>query len=156
MPLLKRRSIAALLTPSDSDHNAHRNRESDVKRRPATATASLAPPASAKNARSNSASRLSHEVLRSDVLESSPIQDENNRTKRFSLMKFRNYSESHLAIRAEEDAFGYRQGESDDVPPVPAIPLPGRMEQRHVCEENANDGSWDTVDRKDRPNFRGK
>lgn len=70
-------------------------------------------------------SRLSREVTRDDVPDSPPVQQENPRTKRFSMLKFRNYSESHLAARAKEDArreaLGIKNGQDEDAPPVPPI-----------------------------------
>ncbi|KAI5361949.1 Putative Sec7 domain, pleckstrin domain, PH-like domain superfamily, sec7 domain superfamily [Septoria linicola] len=71
-----------------------------------------------------SASRLSHELHPDDIAETSTDHDAATRSrKRFSLMKFRNYSESHLAARAKLDA--ERVKVEEELPPVPAVTAEG-------------------------------
>ncbi|KAM3416907.1 hypothetical protein BST61_g8495 [Cercospora zeina] len=66
-------------------------------------------------------SRLSREPLPDDIAGPSADHDAATRSrKRFSLMKFRNYSESHLSARAKLDA--EREQPDDKLPPVPAVP----------------------------------
>ncbi|CAK1364783.1 unnamed protein product [Cercospora beticola] len=66
------------------------------------------------------ASRLSHELHPDDIAGPSTDHDAATRSrKRFSLMKFRNYSESHLSARAKLDA--EREKVNEELPPVPAV-----------------------------------
>ncbi|KAF2767225.1 hypothetical protein EJ03DRAFT_251760, partial [Teratosphaeria nubilosa] len=63
-------------------------------------------------------SRLSHEVRSEDMSESEvSVPETRRRSNRFSMLKFRNYSEPQLAARARADAL--RQ---ESIPPVPAMP----------------------------------
>ncbi|KAK5127898.1 hypothetical protein LTR85_005015 [Meristemomyces frigidus] len=62
------------------------------------------------------ASRLSHELRRDEVSSDEATAPKNSRAKRFSIMKLRNFSESHLGQRAREDAAKV------DRPPMPAMP----------------------------------
>jgi len=167
MPMLRRRSVLDLLTPTaaaDSNANGKHadNEDEDGPRRPATATAALAPPPALSSGRSNSEyavplSRLSHEVLRSEVPDSPPIQEGNSRTKRFSMLKFRNYSESHLSARAKEDAKAAKERERQNAPPVPVTAVPCRscLRAREMVEADRS-SNWNADDRQDRTNFRRK
>lgn len=65
-------------------------------------------------------SRLSHEVSRDDLPEPKDSQDAlSTRSKRFSMLRFRNYSESQLSVRAKE---AERKEREDAPPPVPVVP----------------------------------
>lgn len=61
-------------------------------------------------------SRLSHEVRQEEMSPDEAAAPKTGRAKRFSMMKFRNYSESHLGQRVREDAA------KEDRPPMPAMP----------------------------------
>lgn len=70
-------------------------------------------------------SRLSHEVLRGDIAEPTQDHDHNHDHesgwKRFSLMRFRNFSESHLGARAKLDA--ERERLEEERPPMPTLAM---------------------------------
>ncbi|TKA29775.1 hypothetical protein B0A50_03139 [Salinomyces thailandicus] len=92
------------------------------------------------------ASRLSQESRPDDM------SDENDgpapgRTKRFSMLKLRNFSESHLAARAREDAVRERE-DRPPVPPLPSSTVTGvssivrtapTMEQGHGQQQDEDD-----------------
>ncbi|KAK3676185.1 hypothetical protein LTR78_003935 [Recurvomyces mirabilis] len=109
MPLLsRRRSLLDLLNVAD-DGNLPR---------PSDNTNTLSAPTMVVRPASEhgyAPSRLSHELLAGDVV--APGAVEGNR-KRFSMMKLRNYSESHLSAKAKEDAL--KRGA--ERPPMPALP----------------------------------
>lgn len=66
-------------------------------------------------------SRLSHELHPDDIPDATTEHDAATRSrKRFSLMKLRNYSESHLSMRAKLDAEREQTGE-EALPPLPAV-----------------------------------
>ena len=72
------------------------------------------------------ASRLSHELHPDDIAETSTDRDAASRSRsRFSLMKFRNYSESHLSARAKLDAEREKERVGEELPPVPAVTAEG-------------------------------
>lgn len=71
-------------------------------------------------------SRLSHEIHPDDIAETSTDRDAASRSRsRFSLMKFRNYSESHLSARAKLDAEREKERVEEELPPVPAVTAEG-------------------------------
>lgn len=114
MPLLRRRSVLDLV-PTKSYDARHFD---DGEQTPRVLAPSLAPPSSPRptSELAMTASRLSNDVSSADRPQSPPVQPENARTKRFSMLKFRNFSESHLSARAKEEA-----ARQDDVPPVPSL-----------------------------------
>ena len=66
-----------------------------------------------------SRSSLSHEVRREDVPEQEQSQDDaRGRAKRFSMLKLRNFSESHLSVKAKEA----ENKEAEITPPLPRMP----------------------------------
>jgi hypothetical protein len=67
-------------------------------------------------------SRLSHELHPDDVVPDDISVPETRREKRFSLLKLRNFSESHLGARAKADALRQHRLEEGSRPPVPVIP----------------------------------
>nr|OQO31412.1 hypothetical protein B0A51_02202 [Rachicladosporium sp. CCFEE 5018] len=114
-----RRSVLDLFTSNSNSQQSKRRDDDSEAVRPATS--SLAPPEFTGNGRPHSEqgpSRLSHEVLRSDLPDSPKGKSETARAKRFSMLRFRNYSESHLAVRAREEAEA-SQVSSYDMPPMP-------------------------------------
>src|SRR4051812_45273240 len=96
MPLLHRRSVIDPLNSPEQDTSHHRH-ESNAT--------SLAPPTSPRpvSEYARPASRPSTAIDRTARPTSPTVQPENARTKRFSMLKFRNYSESHLSARAKQD-----------------------------------------------------
>ncbi|EMC98743.1 hypothetical protein BAUCODRAFT_31018 [Baudoinia panamericana UAMH 10762] len=109
MPLLNRRSMLNLLTVADNE---------DLPRPNSTSGLDVAQPSAPRPVSSYGypTSRSSHDLRGETVPD--PTKPDSDRTRRFSLLKFRNYSESHLAARARLDAA--RQGR----PPLPsASPL---------------------------------
>lgn len=107
MPFLsRRRSTLDLLTrPETSSGDAKAD----------TANGHLKPgPASP---RPRSAYGIDAIVSRDGGPESPPLQPPNANTKRFSMLKFRNFSESALSQRAREDA------SKENVPPMPDAPI---------------------------------
>ncbi|GAB7336101.1 hypothetical protein MBLNU13_g08901t3 [Cladosporium sp. NU13] len=107
MPLLHRRSVFDPLSSPERDtsHN-----------RPGS-NASLAPPTSPRpvSEYARPTSRPSTAMDHTDRPASPTVQPENARTKRFSMLKFRTYSESHLSARAKQDAA------KEIVPPMPTL-----------------------------------
>ena len=107
MPLLHRRSVFDPLSSPERDtsHN-----------RPGS-NASLAPPTSPRpvSEYARPTSRPSTAMDHTDRPTSPTVQPENARTKRFSMLKFRTYSESHLSARAKQDAA------KEIIPPMPAL-----------------------------------
>lgn len=116
-PLLHRRSLLDLVSShkaaDDSSHRPHEEQSNS-----ANAAALLPPPPTSPRPTSEyamPASRHSSTALSADRPVSPPVQPENARTKRMSLLKFRNFSESHLSARAKEHAA------REEVPPMPAL-----------------------------------
>lgn len=119
MPLLSRRSALHLnLNTADHDSSSHRDDEEETPR--INAPSLSLPPTSPRPTSEYAmpASRLSNDALSTDRPISPPVQPENARTKRFSMLKFRNFSESHLSARAKEDAAKQE--------PPPLVPLLNR------------------------------
>ncbi|KAM0716730.1 hypothetical protein Q7P37_008175 [Cladosporium fusiforme] len=117
MPLLHRRSALHLdLSTADHDSGSHRADEAPTPRNNAPALS--LPPTSPRPTSEYAmpASRLSGDAPSTDRPVSPPVQPANARTKRFSLLKFRNFSESHLSARAKEDA-----AKQEAAPPVPTL-----------------------------------
>lgn len=115
MPLLHRRSVLDMVSTQNPDAASHRS-DHDDQTPPASAT-TLLPPTSPRptSEYAMAASRLSSTTLSADRPVSPPVQPENARTKRFSMLKFRNFSESHLSTRAKLDAA------KEEAPPMPAL-----------------------------------
>jgi hypothetical protein len=113
MPLLRRRSVLDIVSPPKPDAS---HRDDDRAPRLSNA-ASLAPPTSPRPVSEYimPAARPSTANDYADRPGSPPVQPENARTKRFSMLKFRNYSESHLSTRAKQDAA------KEIVPPMPPL-----------------------------------
>ncbi|KAK5137824.1 hypothetical protein LTR08_006592 [Meristemomyces frigidus] len=115
MPLLlHRRSVLDFLNPSATKEDFPRPATTDGVR-----------PESPESPRAVSeygfpASRLSHEIRAEDLSDDAP-SPENGRTKRFSMLKFRNFSESHLAARAQADAM------QEVRPPMPTLHSTGEV-----------------------------
>ncbi|KAK6437394.1 hypothetical protein LTR95_006414, partial [Oleoguttula sp. CCFEE 5521] len=115
-----RRSVLDLFT-SNSNTQQSKRRDDDDSESIRPATSSLAPPDIPGNGRPHSEqgpSRLSNEVLRSDLPDLPKGKAETARAKRFSMLRFRNYSESHLAVRAREVAEA-PEASTYDYPPMP-------------------------------------
>ena len=111
MPVMlsKRRSLLDLLSTNDAGNSAQ-------------PTINLVPSSSHGPERPKSESgfprsRLSHEVRREDVNEADQ-DDVRGRTKRFSMLKMRNFSESQLSFRARDAEF------KDPASPPPVPPMP--------------------------------
>lgn len=85
------------------------------------------------------ASRISNDALSADRPVSPPVQPENSRTKRFSMLKFRNFSESHLSARAKEDA-----AKQETAPPVPSLNRGGRYGDADVGKSNTDSSPVNT------------
>ncbi|KXT12210.1 hypothetical protein AC579_3449 [Pseudocercospora musae] len=142
MPLLGRRRSLLDFTHGERqnesqhpDHSAQSNSSNDAAAASAASPPShtpstllpLAPPSTPPPPRpasqcNPSHSRLSHELHPDDIDASTDNEDTARPNKRFSLMRFRNFSESHLSARARMDAG--RERVDQDLPPVPA-PVPG-------------------------------
>jgi hypothetical protein len=116
MPLLRRKSVLDLVSPPKPD--ASHQRADERSPRPSNA-ASLAPPTSPRPVSEYvmpvSRTRPSTATDHAYRPTSPSVQPENARTKRFSMLKFRNYSESHLSARAKQDAA------QEIVPPMPTL-----------------------------------
>lgn len=108
MPLLHRRSVFDPLSSPERDTSHNRSDSNGT---------SLAPPTSPRpvSEYARPASRPSTAMDRVDRPTSPTVQPENARTKRFSMLKFRTYSESHLSARAKQDAA------KEIIPPMPAL-----------------------------------
>ncbi|EME84483.1 uncharacterized protein MYCFIDRAFT_214757 [Pseudocercospora fijiensis CIRAD86] len=117
----------------NSDHSAHINNNNNDD---AAGSASLGTSSARSNARNTllpiappstpprpasqcnpSHSRLSHELHPDDIDASTDNEGTGRLNERFSLMRFRNFSESHLSVRARMDA--ERERVDEDMPPVP-------------------------------------
>lgn len=135
MPLLvKRKSVLDL--HSDRNSNARPSNRSDPSLKPSNSSASSlhplphtdpARPQSEYGPSSSSHSRLSHEIHPDDIPDD-PTDDEARpptASRRFNLMKFRNYSESHLAARAKLDEQRMQEARRGELPPVPAVTAEG-------------------------------
>lgn len=119
MPFLsRRRSALDVMTANvrnTSDHD-------DTSRRPTPFNLAVPPTTSTRLNRPASvhgmaftSSRLSREVKREDIPDSPTHENEKRRSKRFSMLKLRNFSESQLSFRAQAN-------DDDDVPPMPTLP----------------------------------
>lgn len=125
MPFLsRRRSALDVLSAGLKDKS-----DDEEPKRPLTSGLTVPPsflgPSSPRSARPVSvhgmafaSSRLSHEVRREDIPDSPTHEQENRRSKRFSMLKMRNFSESQLSIRAQHET-----DQAQEVPPLPAIPV---------------------------------
>ncbi|KAF2481722.1 hypothetical protein BDY17DRAFT_252649, partial [Neohortaea acidophila] len=115
MPLLHRRRSARDLV----SNNTLANEGGHDVQSPSNDRLSPAPrPATARpvSEYTHFPSRLSHEVHLEDVL--SEKHDDERRPPRFSLRKFRNYSEPALAVKARE----MESKEKENIPPMPQKP----------------------------------
>ncbi|KAK5174639.1 uncharacterized protein LTR77_001721 [Saxophila tyrrhenica] len=118
--LSKRRSLLDLLSTTSSDNS----NSSDNDGRPKTSSLTVESPRTEderpKSEYGFQRSRLSRELLRDEVPD--PAEDgqdgKSTRTKRFSMLKIRNYSESQLAVRAKE----VERRERESAPPLPTVP----------------------------------
>lgn len=129
MPLVRRqRSAVDLKSPHNGDPSPS---IVPTKQRPSTSKSSKRPVSSydAFLMPRPAQSRLSHEVLRNEIADPIPDQDRDQdhepgsrSSKRFSLMRFRNFSESALGARAKMDAEQQRLEEEEERPPVPTLP----------------------------------
>lgn len=113
MPLLRRRSVLDMDSPHQRDASHHADEPTPRR----SNAASLAPPTSPRpvSEYARPASRPSTATDHAERPTSPSVQPENARTKRFSMLKFRNFSESHLSARAKQDAV------KEIVPPMPAL-----------------------------------
>ncbi|KAK3058919.1 hypothetical protein LTR09_000484 [Extremus antarcticus] len=149
--LTKRRSLLDLLSVS-SDNNDGRPKTSSL--------AIERPHLSDERPKSEYGfprSRLSRELLRDELPEPEDHQDSRStRSKRFSMLKMRNYSESHLSVRAKQ----VEKLEREDAPPVPAVHVPAIVKtaptmdfptgERHETQVEYDEHSRD---RKTRPSL---
>jgi len=110
MPLLlRRRSVLDILNIKADDQNLPRPESS-------TSQPELPSPSRPASQYHVATSRLSHELQPNEVLgDAAPGAGSKKAAKRLSLLKFRNFSESHLALRAREDA-----AKETVVPPLPS------------------------------------
>ena len=114
MPLLTKRRSALDLLGTDS------NREQRPRTSTYLAPGGRPPSPRPKSEHAYPRSSLSHEVRREDVPDPQRAEEEVGRVKRFSMLKLRNFSESHLATRIKEDEKEKDTGETR--PPLPAMP----------------------------------
>ena len=96
-------------------------------------------------------SSLSHEVRPEDVPDAAGGQDGVSvRSKRFSLMKWRNLSESHLAVRAKEA----EKVQKEDIPPLPPMPsahaVPSIVKTAPIMDNGEPQQEQDEEDGRDR------
>ncbi|TKA82803.1 hypothetical protein B0A55_01798 [Friedmanniomyces simplex] len=115
MPLmLRRRSVLDLLNI---------NADSEQLPRPTSNGLSAPSPTSPRpvSEYGMAPSRLSHELRPEDVSdETTPSVAESSR-KRFSMLKLRNFSESHLGAKAKEDAAKEAKEARENRPPLPTV-----------------------------------
>ena len=149
MPLLlKRRSVLDLL-----------NTNSDGDDRPRTSSLLPDPPRPGSPRPTSeygySRSRLSHEVQRNDLPDPLAGEEQNGRVKRFSMLKFRNFSESHLAARAKEEE--KRDREKENAPPVPAVPaapsVPAIVKTAPTMDHAEHEQQEEEAERRSRPSL---
>lgn len=113
MPLLlRRRSLLQLLNANADKENLPRPDSSGNVLGPDTLLSSPRP----VSEYGYSTSRLSHELQLGDMSEDERSVPETRRSKRFSLLKTRNFSESQLAARARMDSM------KEEIPPLPYKP----------------------------------
>ncbi|SMR48704.1 unnamed protein product [Zymoseptoria tritici ST99CH_1E4] len=132
MPLVKRRSSAHGLKDQ--------HRKDGITLAPVT---SKQRPVSSYDAYRGqpSPSRLSHELRPDDIAPESTDKESARSTKRFSMMRFRNFSESQLSTRARLNA------ERPPVPAIPTEPLPTIVKTAPTTD---NLGMADTVREEER------
>nr|POE58961.1 protein transport protein sec73 [Quercus suber] len=125
MPLLSsRRSVLWDIStaPGDQQQQQRQQQHPSEWSRSANAGSSLRPHSPlTPRPRSEHAlptSRLSHE-LRADDIDGASLAPSQARSTRFSLMKFRNFSESQLSVRAREHG-----ANNDHIPPMPTLRKP--------------------------------
>lgn len=114
MPLLVRRRSALLKTATSPNPDASSHTAPDGTLRPGTSE----PARPQSDYGHHSSSRLSHQLTPGDLSDDDTARESSaSRPKRFSLMKLRNFSESHLSVKA-------RESDGANTPPVPAMPPP--------------------------------
>ena len=115
MPLLRRRSVLDLLNAN----SASRQDEDEDTLRPPNGALSAPLPSSPHRLVPDHGyppSRLSHEVSADEIVDDTRSTASR---KRFSMLKMRNFSESHLAAKAKEEAARSRLREQVTRPPLP-------------------------------------